>query len=164
MCNIKYHTDLYIPETQVWAFIFAGTSQFTEHGYPMSISDHLKSKTSFNSLTVFPINPVWSTLRAKYGTQERYFFDGTSILYYGNFLPYFASIPKQSKEFNVNGQNINPWIDLPDNVADVMLEPSQYEDFIVFTSDLKIYSYIMDYTGNINDPVVSIEYRGDIIL
>ncbi|CAC5419219.1 unnamed protein product [Mytilus coruscus] len=147
----------------VWSFLFAGLQQFTDYGYPMTYTEHLQKKTTMASLNYWISHPLWGIQRAAYGTQEMYFYENGVIHYYANSPPFYLQMTVTQKYYNVHSVGINPWTKLPSNIADILLIPFQWYNYIVLTSDGKCYEYIMNYAVNIKDPEVSLNLMGNIL-
>ncbi|CAG2184780.1 unnamed protein product [Mytilus edulis] len=144
-------------------FFAAGSLQYSDYGYPMTYTEHLKQKTNRPSLNYYITRPLWAIQRGVYGTQERYFYENGKIHLYSISQPYYIEITVTQKYYNSNNINLNPWIKLPPNVADILLIPEQWHNYVVLTSDGQCYEYVINYVVNLNDPVISINLLGDIV-
>ncbi|XP_063410908.1 uncharacterized protein LOC134693893 isoform X1 [Mytilus trossulus] len=148
----------------VWSFLFAaGSLQYTDPGYPMTYTQHLKQKTNRPSLNYSITHPLWAIQRGVYGNQERYFYENGKIHLYSISQPYYIQMTVTQKYYNANNINLNPWIKLPPNVADILLIPAQWNNYIVLTSDGQCHEYVINYVVNLNDPAVSINFLGNIV-
>lgn len=91
-----------------------------------------------------------------------YFYDDT-----GTFYLYRIESPQESKfqsgtsVVNPSGISLNHWSLLPNNVIGVAFFDE--EDFVIVTSDLKIYILDLDYNVHVNGPGENILFVGSIV-
>ncbi|XP_052710243.1 uncharacterized protein LOC128184709 [Crassostrea angulata] len=142
--------DLITDADQVYRWAKLSGSIVPVSRYPKSKKDYIADAVFYTPIVIFS-GAQWAVYTQLTGTMTLFFFDASTIYYYRHQPPHEGSFSiNDTTNVDSNGNPLNLWYNLPNNVVGVTEDDNWSKRFIVVDVNLNVYSYHLPDPFNVN--------------